>query len=232
MQGRRTDSSLLQQAELAQAFGGLDDRGLGRAWLPAELLLGAVVVDRQRRWVLAGRLVGSQIAVPASSPLLPVQQLVPLKEEKSSGTTTKTLTNKQKLAKALKACQREKSKGRRVKCEKQALGKYAPSKQAKKGKRFVNTNAGGRSLGLPVYCPGGIRHTGSMTPTEALLLERVKVHPETAAGRPVARGRTPSGGIREEQSTVAGSAGGLARSSCEARAYRSVGGAKGGVVLA
>jgi len=58
-------------------------------------------------------------------------------------------------------------------------------------------------------------------------MERVKVHPDTVAGRPVARGRTPSGGIREGQSTVAGCAGGLARSSCEARAYRSGGGAKG-----
>ncbi len=58
-------------------------------------------------------------------------------------------------------------------------------------------------------------------------MERVKVHPETAADGLVARGRTPSGRIREGQSTVAGCAGGLARSSCEARAYRSVGGAKG-----
>ena len=58
-------------------------------------------------------------------------------------------------------------------------------------------------------------------------MERVKVHPETAAGGPAARGRAPSGGIREEQSTVAGCAGGLARSSCEARAYRSASGAKG-----
>jgi hypothetical protein len=58
-------------------------------------------------------------------------------------------------------------------------------------------------------------------------MERVKVHPETAAEGMVARGRTSSGRNREGQSTVAGRAGGLARSSCEARAYRSVGGAKG-----
>jgi hypothetical protein len=58
-------------------------------------------------------------------------------------------------------------------------------------------------------------------------MERVKVHLETAAGKLVAIGRTPSGRIREGQSTVAGCAGGLARSSCEARAYRSGGGAKG-----
>jgi hypothetical protein len=57
--------------------------------------------------------------------------------------------------------------------------------------------------------------------------ERVKANPDTAAGGPAARGRTPSGGIREELSTVAGCAGGLARSSCEAPADRSGGGAKG-----
>jgi hypothetical protein len=28
---------------------------------------------------------------------------------------------------------------------------------------------GRRAWGLPVYCPGGIRHRGSMNPTEALL---------------------------------------------------------------
>ena len=58
-------------------------------------------------------------------------------------------------------------------------------------------------------------------------MERVKVHPDTVTDGLVATGRTPSGRIREGQSTVAGCAGGLARSSCEARAYRSVGGAKG-----
>jgi len=58
-------------------------------------------------------------------------------------------------------------------------------------------------------------------------MERVKACPDTAAGGLAARGRTPSGGIREELSTVAGCAGGLARSSWEAPAYRSGGGAKG-----
>jgi hypothetical protein len=42
-----------------------------------------------------------------------------------------------------------------------------------------------------------------------------------------ARGRTPSGGIREELSTVAGSAGGLARGSCDPPAYRSGLGSEG-----
>jgi hypothetical protein len=64
-------------------------------------------------------------------------------------------------------------------------------------------------------------------PDRGSSMERVKAHPDTVVGRPAAIGRTPSGGIREEQSTVAGCAGGLARSSCEVRAYRSVGGAKG-----
>ena len=58
-------------------------------------------------------------------------------------------------------------------------------------------------------------------------MERVKACLDTAAVPSAARGRSPSGRIREELSTVAGCAGGLARSSCEACAYRSVGGAKG-----
>jgi hypothetical protein len=64
-------------------------------------------------------------------------------------------------------------------------------------------------------------------PDQGSSMERVKAYPDTVVGRPAAIGRTPSGGIREGQSTVAGCAGGLARSSCEVRAYRSVGGAKG-----
>jgi hypothetical protein len=39
-------------------------------------------------------------------------------------TTTKTVTKKQKLAKALKACERDKNKGRRSSCEKSARRKY------------------------------------------------------------------------------------------------------------
>jgi hypothetical protein len=85
----------------------------------------------------------------------------------------------------------------------------------------------GMSLGgtrlLPRRRPAYRQHE----PDRGSLMERVKASPETAAGVPVARGRTPSGRIREELSTVAGRAGGLARSSWEARAYRSVGGAKG-----
>jgi hypothetical protein len=42
----------------------------------------------------------------------------------------------EKLAKALKLCKKGRSKSKRAKCEKQARGKYAPAKKAKKkGKR-------------------------------------------------------------------------------------------------
>ena len=64
-------------------------------------------------------------------------------------------------------------------------------------------------------------------PGQGASMERVKACPETAVVPSAATGRSPSGGIREELSTVAGRAGGPARSSCEACAYRSVGGAKG-----
>jgi hypothetical protein len=85
----------------------------------------------------------------------------------------------------------------------------------------------GMSLGgtrlLPRRRPAYRQHE----PELGCSMERVKASPDTAAGVPAARGRAPSGRIREEQSTVAGHAGGLARSSCEASAYRSGGGAKG-----
>ncbi len=70
----------------------------------------------------------------------------------------------------------------------------------------------GMSLGgarvLPRRRPAYRQHD----PDRGSFMERVKARLDTAAGRPVARGRTPSGGIREELSTVAASAGGLARS--------------------
>jgi hypothetical protein len=49
-------------------------------------------------------------------------------------TTTKALTNAQKLAKALKACKR-KPKNKRAACIKQAHKRYGPAKKAKKGAR-------------------------------------------------------------------------------------------------
>jgi hypothetical protein len=85
----------------------------------------------------------------------------------------------------------------------------------------------GMSLGatrlLPRRRPAYRQHE----PDQGCSMERVKAHPGTVAGRLAASGRAPSGRSREEQSTVAGCAGGLARSSCEASAYRSGSGAKG-----
>ena len=46
----------------------------------------------------------------------------------------KTLTKAQKLAKALKACRKDKNKGKRSKCERTAKKKYGAVKK-KKGKR-------------------------------------------------------------------------------------------------
>jgi len=45
------------------------------------------------------------------------------------------LTRAQKLAKALKACKRDKNKGKRSSCEKAARKSYGPLKQAKRGKK-------------------------------------------------------------------------------------------------
>lgn len=95
----------------------------------------------------------------------------------------------------------------------------------------VKTRASARALGGAWGLPGLLprRHPAyrQHEPDRGASMERVKAHPDTAAEALVAIGRTPSGRIREGQSTVAGCAGGLARSSCEARAYRSGGGAKG-----
>src|SRR5712691_3409608 len=73
------------------------------------------------------------------------------------------------------------------------------------------------------WCPAYRQHESG----PGSRMEHVKARLDTAAGGPVARGRTPSGGIREELSTVAGCAGGLARSSCEVPAYRSGKGSQG-----
>jgi hypothetical protein len=86
----------------------------------------------------------------------------------------------------------------------------------------------GMSLGdirlLPRRCPAYRQHE----PGPGSRTERVKACPDTDAREcPGARGRAPSGGIREEQSTDAGCAGGLARSSCDPPAYRSGWGSEG-----
>jgi hypothetical protein len=85
----------------------------------------------------------------------------------------------------------------------------------------------GSAWGLPVLLPRRHPAYRQHDPDRGASMERVKASPDTAAVPFAARGRPPSGRIREGQSTVAGRAGGLARSSCEASAYRSGGGAKG-----
>jgi hypothetical protein len=85
----------------------------------------------------------------------------------------------------------------------------------------------GMSLGdsrlLPRWCPAYRQHE----PGPGSRMERMKARPIPSAATSVARGRTPSGGIREEQSTEAWRAGGPARSSCEPPAYRSGSGSQG-----
>jgi len=85
----------------------------------------------------------------------------------------------------------------------------------------------GTSLGGARLLPGRHPAYRQHDPDRGASMERVKAYPETAAGAVAARGRAPSGRNCEVQSTVAGYAGGLARSSYEASAYRSGGGAKG-----
>ena len=101
------------------------------------------------------------------------------------------------------------------------------SKAGKTTSKLGSLLCPGMSLGgtrlLPRRRPAYRQHE----PDRGASMERVKACPDTAAVPSAARGRSPSGRIREEPSTVAGHAGGPARSSCEARAYRSVGGAKG-----
>ena len=101
------------------------------------------------------------------------------------------------------------------------------SKVADDVKTRVSACALGGAWGLPGLLPRRRPAYRQHEPDQGASMERVKAHPDTAAEGLVAIGRTPSGRIREEQSTVAGCAGGLARSSCEVSAYRSGGGAKG-----
>jgi hypothetical protein len=56
----------------------------------------------------------------------------PTGSQENTGTVTKTLTNKQKLSKALKGCKRDKSKSKRGKCEKAAEKKYGTGKKKRK----------------------------------------------------------------------------------------------------
>jgi hypothetical protein len=84
------------------------------------------------------------------------------------------------------------------------------------------------SGGCPCFWPGGVRHVGDVSPVCCSCMERGKACPDTAV-RLVAEGeREPAKRLnREAVSTVAGPAGGPARSSGEASAGRGGGGAKG-----
>ena len=85
----------------------------------------------------------------------------------------------------------------------------------------------GSAWGSPVLLPRRHPAYRQHDPDRGASTERVKACLDTAAVPTAARGRPPSGKNREEPSTVAGCAGGLARSSWEASAFRSGGGAKG-----
>jgi hypothetical protein len=68
-------------------------------------------------------------AQPGVSPLATVAVVSP---KPPVPTTTKTLTNAQKLARALKACRKQRKKRVRLSCEKQARNRYAPAKKKAK----------------------------------------------------------------------------------------------------
>jgi hypothetical protein len=69
------------------------------------------------------------LAPLASLPLVATPNIAFPKEEKGT-TTPKALTNKQKLANALRACRKTKNKTRRRTCEKRARGKYGTVKRS------------------------------------------------------------------------------------------------------
>ena len=69
---------------------------------------------------------------PASFPQTPLLAFPASETKATTKVTTRVLTNAQKLSAALKTCRRDKSKGKRVSCEKQAQKKYSPAKKKKK----------------------------------------------------------------------------------------------------
>ena len=66
---------------------------------------------------------------------------------------------------------------------------------------------------VPMYWPGGVRHRGNASLICCFHAERGKAFPDTGTRFEVLRGSVPSGRNREGLSTVAGNAGGPARSS-------------------
>src|SRR6478735_900773 len=84
------------------------------------------------------------------------------------------------------------------------------------------------SLAVTADWPGGVRHVGDVSPVCCSCAERGKARPDTAVHEEVGGEREPAKRLnRKAVSTVAGRAGGPARSSCEASAGRGEGGAKG-----
>ena len=69
---------------------------------------------------------------------------------------------------------------------------------------------------VPASWPGGVRHGGDVSLICCFRMERGKARPDTATPQGVATGSVPSGSNRKGLSTVAGRAGGPARSSEEA----------------
>ena len=91
-------------------------------------------------------------------------------------------------------------------------------------KRSGDTKTGVQLLpreepGDTCYCPGGVRHEGGASPVQAPVRNAGTPRPD-AAGRMLdwlTKGRSPSSGNCEGQSTDAGQAGGPSRSSEDAR---------------
>jgi hypothetical protein len=80
----------------------------------------------------------------------------------------------------------------------------------------------------PLFWPGGVRHVGDVSPICGFCRERGKARLDTAVHDRVDGEREPAERLnREAVSTVAGRAGGPARSSGEASAGRGGGAAKG-----
>ncbi len=97
-------------------------------------------------------------------------------------------------------------------------------KRRKHLRRHQNQGLGatlGRVWEISAYCPGGVRRRGSMNPVSGSRTEHVNACPKQPPGDRPARGRIPSGRIREGQSTVAWHAGGLSRVAVKPGSLRS-----------
>ena len=74
------------------------------------------------------------LASPAPNTLLATPNIAFPTETKESATTTKALTRKQKLTKALKLCKKDRSRAKKTTCEKAAHKKYGSAKKTAKKK--------------------------------------------------------------------------------------------------